>query len=50
MRHFFFFTALLSLVLPARAQNAPSVSTSASLAAQGMFPFALPPLDDSISI
>ncbi len=45
------FAALLGLATFARAQNAPtfppSTTTSASLAAQGMFPFAPPPLDDA---
>ncbi len=47
MRHLLFFGALLGLAATAHAQNAPLLSTSASLAAQGMFPFALPPLDDA---
>ncbi len=38
--------ALLGLATTARAQNAPPVATPASLAAQGLFPFVLPPLDD----
>ncbi|PQV65482.1 Carbohydrate binding domain-containing protein [Abditibacterium utsteinense] len=47
MRPSFFVAALLGLGATARAQNAPPVATPAALAAQGLFPFALPPLDDA---
>ncbi len=41
--------ALLGFAALARAQNAPSIAspaTPSALSAQGLFPFALPPLDD----
>lgn len=49
MRPFLLLTALLGFVASARAQMAPP-ATPASLAAQGMFPFAPPPLDDTANV
>jgi hypothetical protein len=50
MRPFLILVALLSFAASARAQNAPSRSTSASLGAQGMFPFVPPTLDDTPNV
>jgi hypothetical protein len=50
MRPLFYLMALLGFAVSVRAQTAPPLSTASSLGTQGMFPFALPALDDSVNV